>query len=270
MKLNDFVFVTCLTPKASLTPLRTDLFELYKSSLLAQESSNWSAILMGEEDKTEGNFIFIKAKTVTKEEKLLELFELLKDLPVKPKFLIRLDDDDIFSPTIIKKIEKRNLDFDVYVDKFQSMFNVSDLRSLSKEYSWFPSTIIMKFEDAMKRVSFFNDLPLFVCDHDLVFHKYFQNRRIFFSPKDEPIYLRVFSPTSLSFNDSNRAFEEYCKRFGVWKYFSFNEYQIPLKQLELIHNKYFKPVTVNRSVSNIASNFKIFIQNIKSALSGLR
>lgn len=268
MQLKDFVFVTCLTPRASLSPLRSELFELYKTSLMRQTSSNWSAILMGDEDKTEGNFIYVKATAVTKEDKLLELFHILEKLPVKPKYLIRLDDDDVFSPIIIDRIQSDKLDFDVFTDRFQSMFNVYDLRSLSKEYSWFPSTVIMRFEDAMTKVDFFRNLPLFVCDHDLVFHKYYQNKRIWYAPKGQPIYLRVFSPTSLSFADSNKAFERYCERFGVWKYFSFEGYESALTNLKSINKKYFNTKVPVFFLYNLTADIQSFLSRFIRKISG--
>lgn len=262
MQLKDFVFVTCLTPRASLSPLRAELFELYKSSLLKQSSSNWSAILMGEENRTEGNFIYLKAESTTKEDKLLELYHILDKLSVKPKYLIRLDDDDVISPVILQKIESEKLDFDVFVDKYQCMFNVYDLRSLSKEFAWFPSTVIMRFEDAMTKISYFRDLPLFVCDHDLVFHKFYHGRKVFYSKRYQPLYLRIFSPTSLSFSDSNKEFEQYCKRFGVWKYFSFEGYEGVLTHLEQINKKYFNTKTPVKFLFNVTADLKSLLGRV--------
>lgn len=268
MKLNDFVFVTCLTPSASLTPLRKELFELYKTALLKQTSGNWTVILMGEEDKIEGNFIYIKANTQTKEDKLLELYNILINLEQKPKYLIRLDDDDIFSGTIIDKIERNKLNFDVYVDRYQNMFNVFNLRSLSKEFPWFPSTLIMKFEDAVAKIEYFNNLPLFVCDHDKVFHKHYSSRTVFYSQRNEPIYLRIFSPTSLSFNDSRNKFEKYCNSFGTWTYFSFNGYEWAEKELVKLNQEYFKSTVPNKTIFNLTAGIKDCVKGVLKKLAG--
>lgn len=266
MKLNDFVFVTCLTPSASLSPLRAELFELYKLSLKKQSSNNWTAVLMGEESKQEANFLYIKSNTVTKEDKLLELYNLFLKLEHKPKYIIRLDDDDLFSLSILSKIEMEISDFDVYVDRYQCMYNVFDTKSLCKEYPWFPSTLVMKFEDAMQTIESFNNLPLFVCDHDKVFHHYYKNKKVYYSHKGEPIYLRVFSPTSLSFADSKNKFERYCNSFGVWKFVSFKGFEWAAPKLEQLNAKYFNSPKPNKFLFNLTADLFSILKRIKGKI----
>lgn len=221
--MEKFLFITCLTPKSHLTDLRAELHRKYLDALLKQTNKKWLVFLLGEEEKTDGNLHYIKCSSKTKEDKLLEIFEKLKTLPVKPEFIIRLDDDDLISEDILERVEAHENDFDVFTDKYQSMFDVYSGKSLVKDYPWWPSTIIMRYNDAMTLHKDFENKPLYACPHDLVFHNYFKNRKIFYSRKEAPIYTRVFSPTSISFNLFNgdldiNKYNKYLHTYGFWEF----------------------------------------------------
>ena len=51
---NYFLFIIPRTPVSKRSPLRTELWELCKKSLLQQTSKNWKAIIVGD---TEGEYL---------------------------------------------------------------------------------------------------------------------------------------------------------------------------------------------------------------------
>ena len=118
---NYFLFIIPRTPVPKRSPLRTELWELCKKSLLQQTSKNWKAIIVGD---TEGEyldpeyFITINFTDRPKNEKLIKALDFVEnELQNKPAYIIRLDDDDIISTTILKEIEDSKIQFDCFSDK---------------------------------------------------------------------------------------------------------------------------------------------------------
>ena len=62
--MKHFVFIIPLTPSKVNTPFRMGLYRLMLSSLLKQTSDNWQAILVGEDERVDGNLIYIPAKAI--------------------------------------------------------------------------------------------------------------------------------------------------------------------------------------------------------------
>lgn len=223
--MKKFLFVTCLTPQSLLTDLRKDLHKEYLKALSAQTNTNWVVYLLGEKEECIDSFNYIKCIGKTKEDKLIEAFHLIKQLEQKPEFIIRLDDDDLISEDALSKVEALQNKYDVFTDEYQAMFDTYYGKSLEKKFPWWPSTLIMKYNDAMSIQPEFSNKPLFACSHDLAFHKYFKKHKVFYSEKQYPFYRRIFSPTSLSFKTFDGKtdivkYNQYLKTYGFWKFYS--------------------------------------------------
>jgi hypothetical protein len=234
-----YFFITTLTPRELLTPLRSALFELYLKSLKNQTYKDWEVLLVGEEDKREGNFIYLKSASKSKSDKLKVAHHYLLEMQNKPDFIIRFDDDDIISPSVLEKASE--IDFDCYADSFHSFYDITSGKTSQQKRNWLPNTVIHKFEHAMAEYGE-EKIPLFMQDHSQAWHVYYSSKKIVYAPKLHPIYLRIISPTTITskmdvlklnnvseFNKS--AYSVYLKSFGNWSKFDtpdFKQYFDPL------------------------------------------
>lgn len=263
--MKDFVFIIPLTPSIHKTPLRQDLFELMLSSLTKQTSNNWQAILVGEYEKTEGNFIYIPAKAIEpgfvkkirstesatdKHFKIEVALQNIAAQPRKPKYLIRLDDDDIFSPTILSKVQ--NLEYDCCVDRYHTYYDVSTGKICQNAATWFPNTIIHKYEHAIAPIPAGSSIdepggPLIAWSHNVAFHKYYEEKNVIFADKNHPVYLRTITPTSVSFagQKDKLQYEEYISRYGEWYYKRLEDFEVYITELIKLAEKYFG-IKINR------------------------
>lgn len=142
----------------------------------------------------------------------------------KPDFIIRLDDDDIISPDILERVSKEN--FDCYADEFHTFYDLSSGKICQQKRNWLPNTVIHSFKHAMKIME--NGKPLFSQDHSEVWLNYYSGKKIIYSPKEHPVYLRIISPTSVSgkkdFN--SEGYQKYLYSFGKWGNFGLNDFKI--------------------------------------------
>lgn len=221
--MKSFLFITCLTPEAMMTELRKDFHQAYLDALHEQSHTNWTAFLLGEKEGVEGNIHYIKCEGTSKEDKLVEAARLLNDMPVKPEFIVRLDDDDLIGKDTLQTVVNNKEHSDVFTDRYQYMFDSYSGKILSKIYPWWPSTIVMRYADAVTLQPGFGNRPLFACPHDLVFHNYFKGRRVFYFKRTQPCYERIFSPVSQSFRLYNgqlnlEKYRAYVNEYGFWTY----------------------------------------------------
>jgi len=237
--MKKFLFITTLTPKALLSPLRASLFDLYKDSLNAQSYPNWEALLIGEEEKKQGRIIFKQTDAVSKGDKLKVAYEYLLSLEVKPDYIIRLDDDDLISQYALEYAAKH--EFDCCSDLYHTFYDIASGLVSQQHRDWLPNTIIHKYEHA---VAAYGDSgqPLFSQDHSQAWHRYYADKKIHFVPKKHPVYLRILSPTTITSKidpllsgkfesiDMN-AYSAYLKGFGKWRRFNLNDFEYYHPQL---------------------------------------
>lgn len=197
--MKSFLFIIPRTPSKLISPMKALLWEVCLDSLKQQTSNNYSIWIIGEHEKEEENITFIKSSAVTKKEKLHFAFEKLTKLSKKPEYIIRFDDDDVISKTLLKDI--KNLKFDCYADKYHTYYDITNSKITYSNNSWLPNTMIHKYQHAINKNNPEN-IPLMVCDHSTAWHHYYQNKNIVFAPKSSPTYLRVLSPTCLSFKQA--------------------------------------------------------------------
>jgi hypothetical protein len=206
-----------------MSDLRKDFHQAYLHALFEQSHANWTAFLLGEKEGVEGNIHYIKCEGTSKEDKLVEAARLLNSMPVKPEFIVRLDDDDLIGKDTLQTVEKNKNTYDVFTDRYQYMFDSYSGKILSKVYPWWPSTLVMKYSDAVALQPAFGNRPLFACPHDLALHPYFKGRKVFYFERMQPGYVRIFSPVSQSFRLYNgelniEKYRAYVNGYGFWSY----------------------------------------------------
>lgn len=212
--MKKFLFVTPLTPSKLLTPLRSKLYLEFISSLNNQTYSNWQALLIGEEEKQEGNIVYAKVKAESKEIKLIFAKEYILNMDVKPDYIIRIDDDDVINPQLLERLSK--MDFDCYADKFHAFYDILSGKICQKEKSWLANTVVHKYEHSMAEIGE-ERLPLLNCDHGKEWYSYYKNRNLIFAPKNHPVYLRVLSPTTVTSGIYNSAIAPVHDKYEEFK-----------------------------------------------------
>jgi N-acetyl sugar amidotransferase len=229
------------------SPLREKLWELCKKSLLLQESNNWQAIIIGDttgENLDPDHFITINYFDKPKREKLFKALDFIEnDLKDKPEYLIRLDDDDLISPTILSEIEKNKTDFDCFVDKCHTYIDPVYLKISFSLGNWIPNTAIHKYEHAIKQCGPSNE-KLIVQDHALYWHVYYRNKNIVFTQDEHPLYYRILSPTSITGGSISSKEKinwpehlKYLKGYGPW--ISIKKQFVFYNDLKLVSETFF-------------------------------
>ncbi len=222
---NTFLFIIPLTPASHLSESRLFLRQLCFENLRSQTYSGWKALLigkLGDHEAPGSNFIQVDFEG-HKEEKLQMATQYIQEQQVEADYIIRLDDDDIFNPQLLKKLS--GLSFDLYVDKCHYYWN-SETGCVSRAVRyWFPNTCIHKRSHAL---SAFGNFPpgnytryksqclLIENEHNDFHHYYSQDHRILFSEKNAPVYLRTINPGSITSQQATRQ-EDYMNSFGFWK-----------------------------------------------------
>ena len=253
--MKSFLFIIPLTPQSYLTPLRKELFSLFLSALKQQTYENWEVLLLGEEEKKDGKFTYIRTEAVTKEDKFLVAIDYLKSLKIKPDYIIRIDDDDLISPNVLKRASK--LYFDCYSDRYHTFYDMSTGKISQSRREWLPNTVIHKFEHALANVRNSNEMlvdnnnfSLIGLDHNIYWEKYYRDKKILWSEIENPVYLRILSPTSITNlinnqehvktwnHNSQLAFNKYTIGYGPWVYKNLSGFRQYYGDLKLIWERF--------------------------------
>ena len=221
---NTFLFIIPLTPESNLTPLRKELQQLCFNTLLSQTYSNWKALLIGAfkpEGTKDNRFIHISEEGY-KELKLQHAVKYIQETNLKSDYIVRLDDDDLINPSILKHYATSQAD--VIVDLYQ-WFVEWESKRVSKDFKpWFANTVLHKSEHALAEfgeiaregVAQLNDfIPLIATNHALM-HNYYKGKQIDFLDEEIPLYLRVINPDSIT-SKSVQSYQDYLQKFGLWK-----------------------------------------------------
>ena len=255
---NNYLFIIPLTPKSHLNKVRQELQKLCLSTLKKQTYSNWKALLVGsnlpEEALGDERFIHV-AFEGKKEEKLQKATQYILDKKNQSDYIIRLDDDDIFNPKILNEI--KDLDSDLYVDKTQFFWNYETKQVASRTWYWFPNTCIHRTEHALAEygdfaegdfTKFRKNALLIENDHSKL-HSFYIEKKVVFSNRRNPIYLRSITTSSITANNSNDH-TSYINRFGNWKTNKLKDY-----------------LFLGKSKTKVTQSIFLKLRNIKSDLS---
>lgn len=242
--MKSFLFITPLTPSDLLTPLRKELFKVFLSSLKNQTYKDWQALLIGEEEKIDDNLIYKKIEGRTKEIKLMFSYEWISSLTEKPDYIIRIDDDDLISPSVLEKIATGADDFDCYADEYHVYYDSVTGKVCRVKNAWLPNTVIHKTTHAL--ASFTSDnIPLMLLDHSKTWLDYYRNKKIVYAEKDKPVYLRIMSPATQTskmhqkriVDFSDEVISEYLNRssgIGKWRFGTVSGFEAYIQQIQKI------------------------------------
>lgn len=220
----DYLFLIPLMPAERMDAQRIALRKLCFEQILKLKSSKrvW---LMGKIDQAEvvEGFENIQVQGITKEDKLWEAGKILKLSYTPPaRFLVRLDDDDLINPALFDRVA--NLEFDCYTDQYHQFYDLSSGWVSIQKREWIPNTAIHKFKHAMQEVKAVGGSNLagdknflFACDHSRAWHTYYNDKNVRYAQKDNPVYLRVLNPGSITARQNEmEEYRDYLSRFGIW------------------------------------------------------
>lgn len=222
----DFLFLVPLTPPAYLDDVRSQLKKMCFNQLAKLNASKrvWA---LGEGAAEDADVEFISTTSVTKEDKLLEVGKMLAnhDTPIA-RYIIRLDDDDLINPVVFDTLA--NQEFDVAYDAGHCFYDLSSGLTSQQIRPWIANTAIHKYECALEMVAAVGGSPLagnknflFACDHSQAWHTFYRNKKKYETRSEEPLYLRVLSPGSITAKGSNSneadSYYTYLSSFGLWE-----------------------------------------------------
>lgn len=232
--MKKFLFITHITPVAKRSALRQALIENYFKSLNAQAYQNWEVVIVGEKDVDEGKFHYFSLNVNSEEEKFKALKELLASerfcvLANQADYILKLDDDDIISPNVLEKVAK--LDVDVYYDAYHTFYDISSGLITQQKRNWMASTTIHKKEHILAAWNGPGATQvgnLLYTNHADAWHVFYKDKNKMEAPKDEPIYLRILSPTSITSGALSgppksigeidmQKYYKYLSSFGNWQ-----------------------------------------------------
>lgn len=250
-----FVFIIARTPLKMRNSLREELWQISKKSLQAQTSKNWKAIVVGDTSSDELSdefFITLNYDDYPKREKLEIALEYLKNnATLKHDYLIRFDDDDIFSETILSDMEQLSKKYDCYFDEYHTYVDSVYLKLSQIKNSWIANTAIHKYEHAIT-VCGKSNLPLLIQDHSEYWHIYYSDKNVYKTKRTNPVYYRILTPFSITSSKNQEAGAtdwnkhlQYLKGYGPWVSLA-NNYPF-YKGLNAISKTYFesKPIIKN-------------------------
>ncbi|MFN0031082.1 MAG: hypothetical protein ACKVOR_02870 [Flavobacteriales bacterium] len=194
--------------------------------MLRQSYEHWEALELGEEEGQEGKFRKMKLVDGTKEEKWAALKTIFQSREFYSyinnfQYIIKLDDDDMISPTLIESLSQK--DFDCCYDDHHTFYEITSARLSQQRRSWIASTCVHKTEHAFMTYHGPGSSPvgnLLYSDHSASWHMYYSGKQKIVRPKESPVYLRILSPTSITANGGSGTAEDYSKYlsgFGTWK-----------------------------------------------------
>lgn len=243
--MNKFLFITHQTPYAKQTELRKQLNVAHRNSLLNQTYKEWRALVFGAQEGEEGHFLFVKLSDADKETKFKELFALFQSREIMNvvnqfDYIVKLDDDDIISPTLLEELAE--LDFDCCYDEYHTFYEITSGQVTQQKRPWIASTCVHKRQHAFAQYSGKGASPvgnLLYSVHSDSWHTYYQGKNVIKRSANKPTYLRVLSPTSITANDnknfsvieSNEHYLKYLMRFGTWGSASILGFEKSIEQL---------------------------------------
>jgi len=247
MSPKKFLFITHITPKAKRSALREGLLALMDESLKAQTYTEWKALRIGEEERTDGPIQTVDAASA----------ESLRAVYLRPDvkamidwadYMVKLDDDDIILPHTLEIASK--LEFDLYADRFHTFHDLTTGRTTQQMRLWIAATCIHKKEHAITlnrgegvADNFINSL--FYGEHGRDWIAYYAKRNIRFAHPTTPVYMRVLSPSSKSSGAvvfpahspadvDMQAYELYVRGFGSWNTYPLRNFASYLPKLQKI------------------------------------
>ncbi|MFW5983005.1 MAG: hypothetical protein ACOCQ4_00775 [bacterium] len=257
-----YIFIIPRTPFSQRNSFREKLWSTCLKSLYNQTYQHWKALLIGHNIEIPNNndqFTNIQFEG-TKEEKLQKATEYIIQNNIPGEYIIRLDDDDIINPTILEKASK--LIFDLYVDKHQWFWHYESGKISQRVWNWLPNTCIHKRDHALTEWGNFangnfkrfkKQALLIENDHSQL-HPYYKDKKIVFTEKTHPVYLRTITSSSITAQNA-QDHEVYLKRFGLWHRNNLKDFQF-LNKVALNNPETLPEYTLKEKLSNLWLNYR--------------
>ncbi|GAB2680683.1 hypothetical protein GCM10027036_38940 [Flavihumibacter cheonanensis] len=217
-----FCFIIPRTPRQYRTEFRDFLWRQTVQSLRNQLYGNWWAIIIGEREELGDNrFYFVEQDMVPKKKKLIYALEYLKGMERMPDYLIRLDDDDLFSAKALEQL--KNQEADCLADFYHSFIEIITGKITQQQRNWLANTVAHKTEHAYQLVDSSDpESYLLVQDHSQAWQPYYEGLRVHYINKMEPFYVRILSPVSITSQAAGKTgkaandYLQYLLGFGSW------------------------------------------------------
>lgn len=248
--MNKFLFITHITPKAKRSGLRQDLIDIYYKGLLSQTYAHWKVLILGEGNVVDERFTVVPLIDGTKEEKFADKkiiynSEHVVALVNEADYIVKLDDDDVISPTILDHL--KNFQGDMYCDRNHCFYNLAGGQITNQKRNWMASTCVHKREHAFAPWTGEGssvDGTVLYSEHSKAWQAYYADKKVVIADPKHPVYMRVLSPTSITAGARNKkvnkvgdvdwnGYQTYLSGFGNWQDPSicdFDEYLDSLKQ----------------------------------------
>ncbi|WP_290794791.1 hypothetical protein [Flavihumibacter sp. UBA7668] len=219
---NHFCFIIPRTPKKFRTGFREFLWQQTLQSLKTQEYNNWQVLVVGEwEEIGDDRFHFLEHDLVEKRKKLCYAMEFIRSMPKQPDYLIRLDDDDLISSTVLERVKEETAA--CIADRYHSFVEIVTGKVSQQKRNWLANTVAHKTSHAFQLMDPADpDSYLLVQDHSQAWHPYYSGLSVYYTSKLEPLYLRILAPgsiTSKAASQSGDAATDYLRYllgFGTW------------------------------------------------------
>lgn len=249
--VNRFLVITTYAPASfEKGTLREAIFHAFYAMLKAQTYPHFQVLLFGHlEDKEDGNLRFVKVQGKNKGEKLREAFAYIREQNIEADYITRLDDDDWLSLTVME--QNAHATVDLIADEFHAFADVLSGKWTVQKRPWIANTAFHRFEHAMHVIDADNGTGLlFDYDHSEKWHAYYADKNIQYTSKNNPVYMRVLSPTTITSSGSKevgkvlnaqeiQTYRNYCKKFGRFQQDTFPEAFLPgQKVLEEARKKF--------------------------------
>jgi hypothetical protein len=216
-----FCFLIPRTPVKFRTSQRNLLWNFTVKSLLSQKSKEWKAIVIGPSEvvlSADKRFVFLEHDLMPKGQKIVKAIEYLNYQDTQPEYLIRLDDDDLISEEKLSDLEKEIEKWDCVTDEYHGFAELSLGKISLQKRAWFPNTVLHLYNHAVTKVDVEGKENFLIAhDHSKVWHKYYQDKKVIYSSKFSPVYLRILSPTSIT-SGKSLEYHAYLYSFGSWQY----------------------------------------------------
>jgi len=230
--MNKFLFIIPATPTYALNKDRLMLQNQCLEYLIKQTYSNWLALWVDHDEPPvlDSRILHVNISG-KKEEKMQKVSDYVLNNCFEFDYVIRLDDDDIFNPNLLNRIKLE--DFDVYTDYYQYFWSPFLGKISRKLWYWFPNSCIHKKEHAYTIWGSFATggpfekyrLNSYLIENDHSnFHHYYKGKKVLFTQRRNPVYLRTITSTSSTALQSDK-YEDYLGSFGVWKKNFLNDYK---------------------------------------------
>jgi hypothetical protein len=221
--MSRYCFIIPRTPEKYDNAFRKALWKICRQSLINQRETSWTALIIGKRDSGERDerFVYLEEDLLPKADKIRLGLDYALKMQGPPPYVIRLDDDDVISETVLAAHAEKN--FDCLYDARHTFYEICSARISMQKRNWYPNTIVHKIEHAAYKIPWKEKKEYLLCtDHSATWHTYYSGKHCISTDGNEPLYMRILSPFSITSRAAitEKAFVSsyisYLSGFGAW------------------------------------------------------